>query len=392
MRKKFLCPLPWKELAITSSGSVRVCCSAPSSLALSKYSNGRTAKAWDEIDLSYNTKIFQETRTAMLNDEIPSLCQGCKTLEDHGLSSPRTNWLKAYSQDELSALSGPTTRLEEIRQLDIRLSNKCNLKCRMCNPYSSSSWVQDWKNLGDLVEQPDSKEWPRLAQGSWSKHNDFLSQFKTIVPNLRSIYISGGEPFLNSMNEQILDECISGGYSSNIGIRYNTNGTVWPEHLVQKWYHFKNVDIKFSIDAVDRLNDYIRYPSRFESVRENLKKAIESTQNSNLSVAIVCTVQIYNIFALPEIVKFAQSLNLNINFDLLHEPQFLSIQALPKNLVERIVAGSNLHLIPEFKNIVSVMNSELSHLWPQFLAYTQKLDSIRGQNSEQFLPRYYFEK
>ncbi|MFZ9151303.1 MAG: hypothetical protein ACO22T_09025, partial [Burkholderiales bacterium] len=37
--------------------------------------------------------------------------------------------------------------VKKINKLFIRMGNLCNLKCRMCNPYSSSPWVDDWNDM-----------------------------------------------------------------------------------------------------------------------------------------------------------------------------------------------------------------------------------------------------
>jgi organic radical activating enzyme len=380
------CPVPWKELSATSSGSVRLCCSSLQDINISKFENGSVAKLTDDLQLAWNTNFFQDVRTKMLANEHVSACENCYRQDKAGIKSGKTAWLEKYP-DLINEDLSSTIKIDQVELLDLRLGNMCNLRCRMCDPYSSSAWMKEWKDLGELVAQPDDQTWARLEKNEWPQDARVWEQLKRVVPKLRIVRLTGGEPFLVTANKEFLKYCIQSGHASHIELNYSTNGTVWDNDLPELWKHFKQVNLRVSVDGLYEVNDYIRTPSRFEQVVRNIDKMQELASHSPVKVIIGCTVQIYNIFQIPSFIEFFRNKNLFVNLDFVQDPTYLSLNILPENLATKAKQILQKEInYPGVTALVNLLDSSRSSQWGQFVAYTKKLDHLRDQNISKIVP------
>jgi sulfatase maturation enzyme AslB (radical SAM superfamily) len=157
--------------------------------------------------------------------------------------------------------------------------------------------------------------------------------------------------------------------------------------MVDDWGHFKKVTLKISVDGLGPLNEYIRFPSKWETVMRNIDRYDSGPNKSNMVVTVSCTLQAYNIFSAMEFLTFFSSRGIPVMFNVLYSPNFLSISALPQELAklafERI-AGNTDH--PELLRSLSLLNSCHSDEWGKFIAFNRHLDRIRGQNFESLIP------
>lgn len=85
--------------------------------------------------------------------------------------------------------------------------------------------------------------------------------------------------------------------------------------------------------------------------------------------------QIYNIFEVPKLVDYCSTNNLDIYFDLVHEPEFLSLQALPQSLA--IAATKELEKVAtpgvNVEHLISALDS-----WsePRFFGHGLKVHGL----------------
>lgn len=164
------------------------------------------------------------------------------------------------------------------------------------------------------------------------------------IPNLKQVYFAGGEPLLIKEHKLFLEEIIRQGYANKILVRYNTNGLLIDDDIIDLWKHFKKVKVGFSLDAVGDKDHYIRYPSDWNTIVQNLHRLDNAPDNIQGSIATA--IQILNIKHLPELAKWKIQQNFKkINFEniidgveagggilnmhLLYIPTFLSIRCLP---------------------------------------------------------------
>ena len=167
MRKTF-CPLPWIHLATRPNGDVRVCCTANASgagleddktVGLVKKDGIAMNMRDHTIEEVWNSEHMRNTRLQMLNDEVPASCRKCFAEEEKGIVSKRQwetkVWEKRLDIDSIVDQTDADGNLPvNIPYFDLRLGNLCQLKCVMCSPHDSSSWIKEWK-----LQKPKYKKW-----------------------------------------------------------------------------------------------------------------------------------------------------------------------------------------------------------------------------------------
>jgi sulfatase maturation enzyme AslB (radical SAM superfamily) len=219
-------------------------------------------------------------------ESVEQHCRSCYRLENMGIVSARqqetvewANRLNLQSVDELLKLSSPA-------YYEIRPSNKCNLQCRMCNPNDSHLIAREYQQLG-LISSTSAIE----KNSTGFDIVDFTSA--------RKIYVAGGEPTIMPEFYEFLDRCIAEG-RTDVEFLVNTNGTKLSDRFKQQLSHFSNFHFVFSIDAFEDLNYYIRWPSKWDNVIENLQYL---KQHGHV-VTVNTTVSIYNITNLHKLFAF----------------------------------------------------------------------------------------
>lgn len=380
-QSKTFCILPWMHLATNASGNLRVCCnSLPGKNFITK-SDGSPYKIWkDDIIEAWNSESYKNIRTQMLNGKEPEMCTRCFREEAAGMLSPRQAWNGKWTDDKQYSEEAEF----DIKYVDIRLGNLCNLKCRMCNPYASNQWVDEWNLIAtDLGEY----EYNRLKSMSWPNNEKTWTNLFKIADTVEEIYLTGGEPTIIQEQHKLLDFFINNNTAHKIILKYNTNLTNVPNHLLEKWKKFKQIKLNCSIDAVGELDRYIRYPSNWNKIVENFEHI---SKLENARIEIHCTVQMYNILNLSDLIEWADPYGYRIYFNILNHPEELNIRVLPrelKNLVaKRLEPYTNIEKV---QGIIDYMNQEdWSHKLNKFINYTKALDASRNQCILQVVPEF----
>lgn len=374
IESKTFCVLPWMHLATSASGNLRVCCNSTPGKNFIKKADGKFYKIYeDNIKEAWNSETYQTIRKEMLDGIRPEMCQRCFREEDAGLISARQNWNKKWISKVNDITDEPAFN---IKYLDIRLGNLCNLRCRMCNPYASNQWVKEHNLINNNLSK---EEYNRLKNMNWPENNLTWTNLFSIADTVEEIYLTGGEPTIIKQQHKLLDYFIENKIAKNIKLKYNTNLTNVPKHLITRWKNFQKVQLNCSIDAVGDLNKYIRYPSDWKKIVENFEKV---KKLENVYIEIHCTVQMYNILSLSNFINWADNYNHKIYFNILNHPEELNIRVLPKELkkivTERLLSYTNLDKV---KGIIDYMNSEdWSYNLVRFRKYTNILDESRKQN------------
>lgn len=359
---KTFCVLPWIHFATRPNGDMRLCCSANSSgaggdhtIGLVKNELGVPANFGKETPMSaWNNDYMKSVRKIMLEGNIPNSCSKCFKEESNGVASKRVwetgSWIEdgIDIQELINSTEKDGTIPNKLVYLDLRLGHTCNLKCVMCSPHDSSQWVPEHKKIYPLFKNEEIKKqmsWDRKEFNNfWHENPDFWKEMYAQIPNLKQVYFAGGEPLMIREHKLFLEEIIRQGYADKILIRYNTNGLLLDESIIDLWTKFKKVKVGFSIDAADMRNYYIRYPSDWKIIERNLHR-LDNTP-SNIQVSIATAIQILNIKHLPDFARWKINQKFKkVNFEnvtggieagggifnmhLLYIPTFLSIRCLP---------------------------------------------------------------
>jgi sulfatase maturation enzyme AslB (radical SAM superfamily) len=263
----------------------------------------------------------------------------------------------------------------------------------------------------------DKKEF----NNKWYEKGKFWEELYAQIPNLKQVYFAGGEPLMIKEHKKFLEEIIRQGYAQKILLRYNSNGILVDEELIEIWSVFKKVKFAVSIDACFERDEYIRFPTNFSQVEKTLKLLDTTPDNIHLSMATA--VQIFNIKHIPDFIKWKVTSGLKkfntgtidgnvmggglVNAHLVHIPTFLNITILPEKDKQDVHnrftelkqwLWNNYTQDDDFwkhnptgwkrwEGILNHMDSkDNSHLLPGFKEYVNKLDAIRNLDSSKIFP------
>ena len=390
------CILPFIHLATDAAGRIKVCCKSKAFSNLQK----------DDMETFWNSEKMKNTRLKMLKGESVSDCHRCYTEEKVGHKSKRKSennrWLKKYGFDKikniLSDMQPDGSVPFKIHYFDFAPGTKCNLKCLICDSESSNLWIKDHKAIYPKIQGSALKKYytrfnTAKTHYDWYKRPIIQKQLYEQLKNIRHLYFLGGEPLIIDEHYKILDYCISNNYAKDMHLMYNSNGTTWKDNLFEKWKHFSSVEFDYSVDDIGERNSYIRYPSKWDRVEKSFHIFDEQTP-SNVKMFISCTVQILNVYYLPDFIDWFLSKNFRkikvLNFHLLHYPPQLNPKVLPlsfkkklrkkyMNFLPNLNKTQHAYFIDRLQSILRFVEDEdLSHRLPDFREYVKLLDKQRN--------------
>ena len=344
------CVYPWMEFILGPNSHIKLCCIAERAV------ENETGEAYmfgkDSLESYWNSYGLRKIRKKMLSGEKIKDCRHCYYQESIGRTSYRQSFNKHWFKSEhgkniLDRVEKSRTNGYKVEEqplyLDIRPGNLCNLKCRMCNPGSSSKIYQEQKEMlkaspsefGSLIDtsyfQKDGEKFY-----NWHKNKEIWKSIYRWAPGTKQLYFTGGEPTLIKENWQLIDYLKQKGYSKNIHLIFNLNCTHVPDKLIDTFETFSTVNIAFSVDGYKGVQEYIRHPSQWEEIERNIVKILKS-RKGNTQFHFSPVVQVYNIFDLPRLLRWIDELQINYgkidnSMIMCTKPEFLDIAILPKNI------------------------------------------------------------
>jgi MoaA/NifB/PqqE/SkfB family radical SAM enzyme len=297
----------------------------------------------------------------------------------------------------LSDSSEWTTKAKPLMFLDLKLGNICNLKCRICGSWSSSTFAAEelqWLRHGE--EKKTSPHYQMLQQGAWPRENiKFWSEIDQVVDQIRYIEFTGGEPFMIQEHFDMLQGMVDRGIAGQVEIHYNTNGTQWPEQAESIWKHFKTVEIAFSIDDVGPRFEYQRTNAVWSEVCDNIQRFKQLRQRSpNIRLQACITVNVFNVYYLEHVANWAVQQGFDfIYWNMMHDAYYFSIATLPDKAKAGISDRLQSAQVPdkikkEFEKILDFMNNGASLDGKLLKIRTTDFDFKRGQNLAVIAPEY----
>lgn len=292
MNKTF-CALAWSHLAVDTSGNVSPCCISSSYICRedgSPYNFGK-----DTVDEIFNSQAYQDIRNYMLAGNPVKGCEECYHIEKFGGYSNRQSY-----NDVFTDVDGSITN---ITYLDIRFGNKCNLACRSCSPVSSSKLQRE---VEQYTELKDSYQLVSKDISTWYTTDVCENNLDKVIETANAFYLAGGEPSISKQNFDLLYKLVERKRNEEVFILVSTNiMTITPKFydLLNK---FKNLQINISIDGIGKTQEYLRYPSNWHRIEQNLQKII-NIENAKLIVNSV--IQIPNLEHCVEIFDYFENIN-----------------------------------------------------------------------------------
>jgi organic radical activating enzyme len=273
----------------------------------------------------FNTSTSVKEREMMLNNQRNSSCEfNCFRAEDTGSVSARII-RKGYNRSHTQTTTQPSI-------LDITVGSDCNLTCTYCTKEFSSAWKHDIRKNGTYLLESNHDRYQltlkdklisTLSQNqkiNSRSYNLFLKEIEIISPNLDTVYISGGEPFLQSNLEDILKKinCVPNVFVfTGLGVNIKRF-----ESILDKLKNFPNVTLYLSCENIEQYLEFNRfgikwvdYQKKVEMIRQSGIKFIFHSVLSNLSVfGFYDFLQMYR-----DHVK---------NHDFVYTPDFMSLNVL----------------------------------------------------------------
>lgn len=409
---KTFCVLPWIHLATHPMGHVTLCCEADmTNHASSSKDTKESIVGADQQEIKFlgkdtikeihDSDYFKRVRKQMLNGEMPEACMRCYNREAKGLDSKRLLEQREYPnytiQDAINNTNEDgSLKRTDLRFVEFRLGNVCNVKCRTCNPASSNRWKTDYDKLQDgdwdgakVIPQYRGLDWSTF---DWCEEESIYDDILDKCENLESLYINGGEPTLIKQHWRFLDKLIDKGFAKNIKIWYSLNMTNIPDMAFDLWAQFKEVEIRASIDDIEARNTYIRYPTKWNQVLSTMDKC---RNTDTVRLKILQTVSVYNFPYLKEFHDFWNEYDSSI--DIAHNfvmwPDFMSPGIIPfpirSQLIKKIESCNTMsaHQKHEIQQLYG-SNEHDPEKWKLFLNYTKELDRIRKESFAETFPEF----
>lgn len=331
MESKTFCILPFIHVNSSVTGRMRPCCNTQKYFSFTD--KEKTLKE------AFHSDEMEELRRQLLNNEKPDICSVCWKNEEIGTFSQRLSNNEKFQKYSIEP---------KLRFLDVKFDNKCNLQCRMCDPYSSN---QIWKAFD--FELPNHLKHIHLTKEEYEAKDNSESRKKQVLellPDLTFLKCTGGEPFVSNHFLEVLKEAVDSGHSKHITLSITTNGTKFNTKITEMFEYFEAIDINVSVDGVGETYDYIRYPFKFEQWHERVIDFLtdmEEMDHPNFKIRFSTIVTAYNYLNLCEIQKMINQLSLMFpyvqknrkivnffDFDLKPDESELHAKFLPSHILE----------------------------------------------------------
>lgn len=347
------CPFPFRNVMINTDGTYSTCCYSSPLSGISRRTHTVTEAFYSEQ--------YETIRQNLKNNIRDSNCAKCWALEDVGAESLRLQEIRTEEFDSKSITDNP-----RIEQVFASLGNQCNLKCRTCGPSESSLWVKEYNDTeGSFIKINQESEDSRF-------YENFSNE---VVPNLKEIIFTGGEPFLLKSTTRILETL-----TSDVSITIHTNATLPKPEILNK---FNDVNIVASIDGIGARFEYIRHPGNWSEVLNNLK------EYGNQLTAITCTVSAYNIWYIDEVEHLANELGVEFYAHILYTPSYLSVHVLPLEIRNSICNKLSQSNSDQIQKILAHLQENKYENWNNFIKEIQKRDLYRKESFKDTFPEYY---
>lgn len=277
-------------LFITTYGGAKTCCSGAYDIGNLNNSN---------IAAIYNNNKFQNIRSTLLNEPTHEYCVQCDHHEKLSGTSQRISFNKEF----------PSAGHRQIKQIDIRWSNVCNLACRYCHPIDSSEWAK----LRGVPIRSTTRDYSR----------DILETVVRHRHNIQSAYLLGGEPLLQKYNEPLLDNLNA---TTKLDILTNLSVDLARNKIYQKIRKFENVIWNISFDNIEDRFEYVRHGASWDLLTKNLDTVANDFGLHTINFHPVYS--IWSAFALKEFVDFSQERGVRVSWQLANEYETDNVEFL----------------------------------------------------------------
>lgn len=392
----FYCPLPFSHFSSSPDGRYKPCCVARAAPYTTRDKSPLEFFRSDVME-----QLRQDMAAGRITDHVMDYCKRCLITEAQAGHSKRIEELRKH---------GRTLDTDRFNSIKLKLfGNLCNLKCVMCAPLQSSRWAAEIIEHGPLVIEdqsvPDSSreeiasaaEWPIrefpadkavISPFQQMDQDKFYRDMEFIVPRLKKLEFTGGEPLINQDILNFIQWIIRKGWNKDLALKFVTNGTCFARDL-SFLGEFKKVRLSISVDGVGARGEYLRFGTRFHQLKENI---LRYQDIRGLKVVGNTCITALNIGYLDEIFAFFDSVGLPFKLsNILVGPRYLRALNLPEAIKARYRGKLERSKWAGAMGIalrILSTDEDLPH-FRAMLAYLEALDARRGTRAPELWPEFY---
>jgi sulfatase maturation enzyme AslB (radical SAM superfamily) len=414
MIKNNFCSSPWYHMRITNSGELRYC-----RFAIDHSRPNSNIR--DQEPLVFFQNTMSSLRQQMLAGDRPEGCRECHVMEQHSKVSGRQRQLLKtgvrLDDFEKTMASSPWVQVwqNSDQNLDLApqdwqvdLGNYCNSACVFCTPEDSSRLAHQHRQLGILKSSTPI---------NWTDDAALVDRFLAMLeqsPRLKYMHFIGGETLITPAFGTILEKIVGLGRANEITVGFTTNLTVWPQEIVDLLCEFQSVNLNVSIESLDRVNDYVRWPSQIDDVRNILDRWLNLASQQNWLPTVRVTPTALSIHRVKTVYDFSIKHNINVeSCNFLYRPQFMRPTVLPISIRHEIADDLDawvqaqglqgrqvLNLRhPDYRSLAALQDAasyveylrhapDESEMLPELVNYLRLLDGYRDISVFDYVPQY----
>lgn len=399
---KHFCVLPWVHFHAWPDSRVMPCCVADSNMPVAEI------KKDESIIQMMNSSDYKKLRTAMMNDEPVEACKRCYDLELMGTWTMRQSHNKRKGLEYVDYISENTNsdgslKDFEMKYMDIRFSNMCNMKCRSCGPGCSSQWAQEFLDeRGEEVFQQYFKTTKIVISNN--EEQVFMNKLKPYLKHVTEVYFAGGEIVITPEHYECLEYWIDNGLTDQVELTYTTNFSTLKYKkdvdLIALWKKFPKLKIWASLDAHGDVAECIRKGTDWEKIVQNIRLLKEQVPHAEFQ--ITPTVSMWNVFTFPDFFDYMIKEGFidtksSPRFNLATNPWYANIMIMPTHVKRRLIElyrvyqdryKDNPDIYNGFKMIIynlSVGDENKGGVL-EFIQFNEELDKFRNERLEDIVP------
>jgi len=382
-KNRNICILPFVEIHNHGIGGLNLCGRSMNHPVIEKEKFSDILEAWVE------GKNINNIRKSMLCGQRVDHCKQCHFYEDKNVRDQRWN----YSFDWIARLQikniNDLTKIKNPLHYNLRLSNKCNLMCKMCNSDYSHLLEKESKTIQD----------PELKEFLKEKVHHYNANFENIDLNkVLSIYITGGEPTFNPLTYDFLQKCIDN-KKTNLIINIQTNAAKITPKFFSLTKYFKNLTMNCSVDGVGKINEYQRWLLNSDVQTKNILEFYKQGHH----IHIIHVVSIYNISTIGDTMHYFDNMfpfaSVQLQWagfkgDILnpynHTNKTMIVKSLQKAKQAKCYWHNESGTTEIINNLFSFYNDSTSKpnlkKLQKFFWYNDHLDLMRGSKLIEYIP------
>ena len=208
------------------------------------------------------------------------------------------------------------------QQLELAVSNTCNLQCVMCDGEWSSAIRSQREHLPPLPKPYGDEFFEDLV--------DFLS-------HLRKVKFLGGEPFLAAETLRVMDLLVDAGLRTDCHV--TTNGTQWTPR-VERILDRLPVGVSVSVDAATaETYESIRVGSSWATLQANLDRFQARAEAHGTYLGLTFCLMVPNWHEFFDFCRAADERGLEAAVNTVRHPHHLSLYMLDAAELGEVVAG-----------------------------------------------------